>query len=108
MSNEDPLYYQLPKLQEIQGTFQFNGITFKGGYRFGSHPYTGGFAKCLRIYHGKDGKLQPHDYFGDDKFEVESVYVRQNQVYIMMKYPLNHKDNFMSNTGEKIIILTTT
>lgn len=53
---------------------------FNAGYRFSGDPGCGGFKLCLKMYHGfhtSDLKfkkqIDPHSYFGDDKFEIESV-----------------------------------
>ena len=79
----------MDKGTEIQGVFNFNGIVFNAGYRSGYPKYhQGGYAKCLRIYEGylNGDKINGHEYFGDDKFGVNSVEKDANKLILTMDY----------------------
>lgn len=93
-------------MTEIFGTFEFEGQTFKAGYRYDGKWYNqGGFSKCLRIYHDANNQfIYAHDVFGDDKFEVESASIADQEVVLTMRYPLNHKDKFFLD-GKKVITI---
>lgn len=94
-------------MQEIQGTFDFEGQTFKAGYRYDGQCYDkGGYDKCLRIYHNVyNQSIYAHAVFGDDKFEVENAEISDQTIVLTMHFPLCHKDKFFDPTASKILIL---
>ncbi len=68
--------------EEIFGTFVLDGTTFDASYRFdGLIGHQGGYSKCLFIGGG-------HDYFGDDKFQVEKASIYYDEVLIHLASPL--------------------
>jgi len=94
-------------MSEIRGSFEYNNLVFQAGYRYGGHYQDqGGYGKCLRIYHANNGTLYPHDYFGDDKYEVASADIQSDKVILTMRFPLDREDEFLK--GPTTIILKRT
>ena len=77
---------------EIFGTVRIDGIKFQVGYRYGGDVrHQGGFDKCLRIYKGigpNNEVIDGHDYFNDDKFEVEDAILYVDDMILTLTFPL--------------------
>ena len=98
------------KGKEIFGEFTLYGIVFEAGYRYGGNlNHQGGYHKCLRIYSGKaaTNRIDGHQYFGDDKFEVESMVEYLDNIVLQLTFPLARKEDRYKvfNDSSKTIII---
>ena len=95
-------------MSSVFGTFTFNGTTFDAEYRESTQANiwsARGFPKCLIINRGKSAygsTTDGHSYFGDDKWEVDSVVSYVDDIILTLKCSLRDlKDpNFFNGTNE--------